>query len=1385
MDTLNWQYFDWKEFQTLCIGIAEMAVPECDFSEHLKPGHKQEGIDLLAFKRNEGKFFCIQCKREKSLSQSALQELISEFLSGDYLEISSDFLLMTSADLQNPALQKFINNKKVELKGKYEIIFQCWDINHIQKKLRDRFDLVAKYFGEAQAIAFCNPQLRYDRIEKMESMPNYIPRKLTHFIEKHSDAKYLWSGSSVTKYELLDLLIQNRATSCKICIIGDAYQGKTSYIKQTVVELQKNHLHIQPIFIQIKEYNVQPISELLTKIYGEWRNIPGRDLILIIDGLDEVPSEKFTEMITHIKEFNLSYCSVSILFSCRRLFFAKYNVTSYLPDFDIYDLYDILHTDVDWYINAVLGDSTAAFYTAAHLAGISDFLFHPFYLVNIVKNFIEPPHQLPSSKIAVIDSLIDSSFNKTKYRIVKGSESVNDEVCHFNNVVEQFAFALQLAGVNSLDNANVAQLFTTDERLLLQHNSLITHTGDSWSFANALFQEHIAARKLAKLNFEEIVLHCTVGYSIKKIKTKWIQTIASMLSILEPQDSLFDKIFKLVENDNIELLFQTEPSKFDDSIKLLILQKLLDKCIQYNTRTITIYEDTVGHFIQQAHQCKEYILNLLYKRELTYRIRVVCCRILRYSMLSESQQQQFADFMLLELSSLDDAYYAATLLNVIGTHKFGNAELITELLCYEKLNEQHEYRSAVYELVTLLNLSDRFYSYGLKGLPYLKKHNSAIHHGGSEKSLFSFFLSSDNPTNLSKLLPLIKSNDWTEYFKRNSITGKDFIKELLDKLAPLYDSYPYMIFGIAELILQLGKNYLREEFNEIDEFLEKTNSHSMVVRILIDNIFNNNDWEIGSLITHEIYDYLLFEYELGGYNNKHLWNCINGLRYKHKNEIADNFYNLCIEATEGTIIVKYEGTYDNSYHVAETIRNENDLVYIQSLESFKGGLKKFFSAYGKNNIPRDDLYIDINTNRSEIRKWTDSYFLYHFLTHWHDEKVSVNLNDCLDKVSAEGFFEIFQAEEILSYHKRNEETDNLLIPILKNYYDKEIKSADFENCLWMEREMFHWRTKEFRLGKIFKKFQFETPENYLMEMIWLDDEGTRGFETAKANNKKSLSQLILERLSQRGTLDFRKRILRNIKSGIKYELVLGTHISLCKHLNITEAKDDILECLKKMKDGYTTKIDTVDIYLALGGNTFEILTIFLSLENYDGYFFYFLSSKLHKLYPTEVTHKLNEALRCDSTKNETKIGLARLLSEIGNIEAFSYLVNQVRIQLKSPYSIQSNRSINAVDTTKALIQLSDIMYMVVDKKFDNNTQFNESAKSIILEWLNDLAAKSEADLMEVTAFLERTMNGLMDKYEAAKDFNWYINQMLEDFRGSDKTIKTVSEIKNILTAVNN
>lgn len=1379
--SLDWKDFDWSKFQTLCISIAENIVPDCKFDEYLKKGQPQDGIDLISSFRSDGTTFTIQCKRENKLGVSDIPKIVSEFLAGKFRQNCSHFVLATSADLQKKEIQDEIIRLKEELFNNFRISFECWDRQAIETRLKDMWRIVAYYFSLEIADRFCYPQLKYDAVAELSPVEDYIPRKIVAFANNDPTENPTWFFARQNLYDLKEILFEESVLAKYICLIGDAYQGKSSYLKQTAFDLAQASRGICPLLVEIKKYNVQSLETILNSLFGAWRSTPLKDLVLIIDGLDEVPTDRFIEMVNYINEFHEAYRPVNIILSCRKLFFNLYDIGSRLKSFLVYELYTLTSDDIDYYLKKKIGLSFSDFKDEVYKKGLWSMLYHPFYLVNVVDEYLQPPNRIPENKIKVLQGFIERTLKSSLQRQAKGNEILKHESVKFQDVVERLAFALQLAGVNSFTDVQMQQLFTANERVLLQHNSLISVSSDTWSFTNALFQEHLAAALLAKLSFEQITQYCSVGVTARKIKTKWIQTISSLFSLLEFENPLFEQMLTFVEQDNIELLFQTESSKYPDEFKLLLLKRLAERCIKLNIRPVVIYEETISVFIDTCSQCKDFLLDCLTEQSATEGVKIVFCRILKDTLLSSDQQSRFCAIVEKQITGEESAAYASHLVKVLASHKLGDKDSVQRLISFAKLNDQHEFRDSVYELIVSLRLVDEFYDYGLLGVAPLVRYNQDVMHSGSDRSLQDFFLATESTRKFSELLDQSKSESWFAYLEHRSYQKKEFLQKLFERLVEIFQKRPSIIFPVARFIKNLGKRYLRDEYKELDVFLEKTNTHWLVVRILIQDIFIDNDWELGSLITHDSYDYILFEYEEGNYDVQQLRTCLSGLRFKHKTELADTFYNLCMDATEGTIENKYDSEQHLLYLEGEKQKRRNDLQYIQSLENFKAGIKQYFDAYGKATIPKDDLFIELSNQ--PIRKNADSHFIFEYLLRWVNNKQTITLGECLKPLDNVDLFENFRAEEICDYPYLDEEAKRVLLPILEGYYLSTLVDADFRNSFWIENDRFSWRRKENLLGQIFEKFQFETPQDKLIDLIWLDRSGSRGMETAQINKTTTIGTLILQKLSQAGLVKFKMKLVSNIKDGIKLDSVLGTHIALCKKLGIIEARDAIFDCINRIAKNNTERIDAVTAYLDLGGNLNKIVAIYQSSDDFNEYFFYHLTAILYKTRPDVVREVGLRALESAATSAEGKIRIAQILAEVGSIDGFTYLVEQVRLFKKAPHHIQGGHRISRINTKAALKILIDVISLVVDKKYDTPRSFHDSAKSIIMEWLNTLANKSETDLNMVVSFLERAKEELAGQYseEEVSGFNWYINRMLEDFRGSDKTNKPISEIKSIIS----
>lgn len=1371
---LSWETFDWSEFQRLCILIAQYKFPECDFQEYLKQGHKQHGTDLLSFDYRNGSLMNVQCKHVKKMSEADILNIVHEFTSNDLVKKTTHFILATSFDINSPLLTKAILKIKENLRTSHQIQFHCWGKTEIEKYLEDNWRIVYKYFGRVAADEFCIPQLKNNVFNTLKPVIDYIPRKIFQSTV-YPDGGFAWSFNRQLE-DLIEILTSNVVISRKICIIGDAYQGKSSYLKQTAFLLKDHNLRLYPLLIDIKDVIIGPIEDILNQTFGQWKSIPLKDIIFFIDGLDEAPTDKFREMVKYIKLFAKDTPYVNIVISCRKQFYNQLGVREELEQFEAFELFKIQEEQRDAYLQKSLTGSIPKFLALVKKRGIIGFLDHPFYLVNLVEEY-NISQNIPESKIGVIELFIKKAYDSSLGRRLKQGQILQDELYKFKQVIARFALALQFAGVNAFKYEEVQQIFNTDDRELLQHNSMIGINDSMWSFTNAMFQEHFAALLLSKLTFNQIKEYATVGVKFKKIRAKWIQTISSLLSILRSNNSLFNQIFNLIKNDNIELLFQGEPSKFDGNFKKNLLENLVEKCIQTNTRPVIVYEDTISNFIDGVNPAIAYLISCLTRNDITEHIKDVCIRILRPMEIPDFFKDEILKAAVQEIKKTSDAYYAGQLIQLLASHNYGDQHLLDKLIKY--FPESHEYRDDIYELIITLNLHEQYYNYALEGMPYLLNYNKKTSHHGSWRTLEELLLATNSRSNFWKLFKKMQDSQWLEFYQHRTASSEDFVSRLFAICTEFYKTDPLIILPIAAYIETIGRQNLRHEFKEVDQFLEKTDSHYLAVRLLINKIFEDNSWEIGAIITSDSYDYILFEFEESNKDFKSLRNCISGLRYKKKEEISNQFSQLCDDATEGRVFDKTHWGEHEEYLKLENQRKENDRTYVISVENFREGVIKYFNAYGKKTIPENDLYVEVN-DRFE-RKQFDSNFVFRFLIKWRRNNASVYLRDCLKFLDNKHNFEYFRAEEIINYTFDNESDKKFYYGILKEYYYKQLATSNFENCKWNIDNNYHWKPMENMLGDIFKKFEFETSEEYLTEMIWLDESGISSLNSNIYTRNESLSELIIKKLSNSGVQKLKRKILLNIRNGIKSLNVLGTHLALCRHFKIKEAKYDILKIIQNEEYRKIYLGDIVDIYLELGGDINEIVELISKLVNYNEYWYLHLIKLISPNYTQEAIISLTKALLQIETNEEVRIDVAKHLASLGDLRGFKFLIKLIRENKKSPYSIQGQLAIHNVDTTSGLKELEDLMYLVVDEKYKDENHFSESASNILIELLYGFAGKSETDLEKVIEFCEKAMNDLKKKHDKnATDFNFFMNRMTENFRSSEKTSKNIFDIKNII-----
>lgn len=1370
---LDWSNITWQNLQKLCLHLAQNIFRDCNFEEYLKEGNDQDGIDLLSIQQPGGKYITIQCKKVESLPESTAKKIIEDFVESYFIRQSSVFILATSTSIGEVA-KKYLLKSAKEIRQRFNIELWTWDKGYLEEQLRNEFTLVSTFFSPQAAHEHCFAPSFLPRSAKFDPVKPFIERKITGF-QRTENTLFKWWNIKDSTTTLLELITRDRLKAKHICLIGDAYQGKSYLVRQTAYQLQNLSIPFSPLLIELKFQAIEPLEDMLNHYFGVWKNVPAKDTIILIDGMDEVPSEKFYEMLLHIKSFSISHPYITLVFSCRKLFFEHHKVEQVLPNFSTFELYPLTQADIQNFIQEKLQKRSKEFERLVTVNELYNFLYHPFYLVNLVDTFQISPQQLPNSKAGVVEQFIDKSYLEESHRRISGGKALRDKRVMYHQAIQKLAFTLQLAGRNAITEGELQLLFTLEESELLQHNSLITAHLEQWSFANALFQEHLAALALSKMSYEQIVSFISVGKGIKKVKTKWIQTVASLLSLLSENDPLYQALLKFLEEDNIELLFTTEKTKFSESQRTTILKKLLQRCIDKNIRPVLIYESRIALFIDGDKEAVLFLINKFNKADQTSLLKGVICDILSDLSSLLGYENKFYQKALLVLRDEKDPYTTGKVVQVLAKFAIGDKTTANNLVNHSHSNN-HDFRKMVYQYLIAKNYVDDYYKYGLDGIQPLIDYNKEISHSGSEYWFVQFLIKTRSSDNLKKLIANLSNDKWLSYFDRHSIRQNEILIEVCKIAISMFINDATIALTMTSFLRNLKRYQYRQVHETILEFFDKTNSHAIAVRLVVDEILKSGDWECIALVREPVFDYLLWEWEEGEYPVYSLRYWIGGLVNYGQHAVAEKLQPLLNAATEGKLNEHVPSKYDE-YQKAEQKRRENDIKYIQSLENFKEGVRQFFGAYGKDEIPDDDIYVDFEDKT--IRKQADSHFIYRFLVFWIAKEKKAKLSKALKVLDTHGNFDFFRAKAIADYGFHDTKDKESLKDIARQYFEGSIATLDFTNCIKEKGNKVTWLRKQVLIGELFEKFEFDAPAPHLMELVWLDQGGTRNFETADLNKKRSLTQKILAKLKEEDLPYFKQKITDNLKLGISSSGVLGNHIGLCRFLKIFEARDILAEILVSKKGDEVSRIDLLDIYMELGGNLSQILVYFKKFNDFNSYVYFHYVSKFIDNFPKQVHVSLIKCLGAVTVTKENKVRAAQYLCVLGDITGFKFLAEELRQNYKAPYSIQSFSKMAHLNTKEVLNEIKDLGFLLVDPA-GTGSHFSESARSILIEWLQIFALKSEDDLYDVIQFYEQTYNYVKDKYPDAKRIFWYEERVIEMFRDTDQTLFAFKEIKPIL-----
>jgi hypothetical protein len=1364
---LTWSKLDWKDFQKVSLFLYRRQTGDFAAEEFLKQGHFQSGIDLLSFRQESGKHVCIQCKHEV-LTFAKLKKIVPLFLAGEYGESTETFIITTTADLQEPKIQSWITAQKIALRKQYAMAFDVWDVQRLEDALKSHYLLVEKYFGIAEASGHCfQPALQ---IPDLKPFPGFIKRHIQS-VADIADAEDRELDSKIRSSLTLTELMKSPTDKKGFCLIAEAYEGKSSLIRHTAWELGQLDLGIVALPLDLKFCSVLTVAQLLTDHYASWQSVPAKDLVVLIDGLDEVPAEQFHTVVGHIRDFARNHPAVRLVFTCRKMFYSYQNLEHELPDFGFYELLDLHLRQIFDYLEEHLGgeDKAMSFYIKMRNLSIDNLIETPFYLIQLVKWFNDPVQEMPKTKFAIATRFVDESLNVSATRKLRSGLSLDKYKTKYRNALQQLALLLQIKGLNACQDELLQELFSQDDIDLLTHSSILNIRNGQWSFINALFQEQLAALALEKLEADAVINLITVGDKILKISRKWIQTLATYLSLLPENNADREQLVAVIEADNIELLALSEGSKFSPEFRLDVLQKILGRTNRHQARLVVIDESNLAAFAGNSDTVVDELLSTLLL-DTAVIVKIVACRTIRYTQLSASQASRYAALAKELLIVIHDPDLGRLLLEAIAHYKLGDDLFLTKFKLNPLLASSHELRQGLYQYMAAHDLIDQHYDWLLSGFPVLYTHNTSISHFGSEKKLIDLVVKTRSGKRIRELLQVVQGKDFQKFFRDDKDTTKAFYSSLAGACAEIYTHDPWIIFAVVNFLVASGRHQYEREAKGVTEFFELTQTYSLGLRIaLLAEKDDLQTYTFSGALHPSCEADILYAVEEGIMDRAKFNICCSALYYGGRRgesdrleELAEKIFGLKNEPSPEAV----------GYRAAQERKKKNDLTYIGSREAFREGIIVLFDIAGKKSIPIEELYQRFDEDNPLIE--VNSTLMSSFITLQANDR-EATLEDCLFAVDDDQYFKTWRADKlrqsyIIQYYPE------LVKGEIKRYYDEEINIFPFDDLTMGSPNNLLAQARQ--LLKIWAEYQYPTLDHVLLKFIRVNKEGYNGIEHAEINKRKSITALLLKHFDDRQHL-LKQRVLSNLQIGLSSQEVIGTHLEFCRVLHIIEARPYILDLV------LTGRVDTwsqdryMSLYVSLGGQHADFLPVFMDINDLNGYLFMFMVKFLWETHKQVVIERLLVCLRSPETTIERKNEASRHLAHLGNEEGFMYMLSKFEAGKPAPFDIQGKLETWNVPTAWGLKQLRPMMHMLLDKKTEK-LRFHHSPKNLLLEILNGFASKSENDLEMVTSFMNRCADELASEYPLnSGHLGWHAEQMTERYREISYVPLTNREIKSL------
>lgn len=1120
---------------------------------------------------------------------------------------------------------------------------------------------------------------------------------------KNAGSVSLYINSEELTFDLSKVVERER----RVVLLCDAGTGKTTELTRIAARYSRDDSRFHAVFVPLNKYVDQTVPELLCE---HWGRVPEDDLLVILDGFDEIESKNRHDAVRRIESFVEEHPDVRILISCRTNFYAteKEQSPGTLAGFASYTLLDLDEQSVVGYVADRIGARRKSFDEQIEASQLYDLLKIPFYLIQLVRLF-EAGGALPRTKAELFERLLRHriDFDVEHYRT---TVDLRDKRHVVTQTLERLALGMESLGRNYISDEEFSELIPGDaERELVRLCTLLVR-GEregavTWQFEHNNFQEYLAASVLARQHFERIKGFISFEPDHKKIIPSWVNTLSFLVSILDRRSSLFASLVDWIMEVEPEVAVKFEPDKFDALTRNTLFETIFN---HYKEKRVVVDRDKFQYRelarFGQSDKTVEFLLDEIERPAHTASL-ASAIRLLGYCRLPYGKRRRAADLLVGRATGTDgDEHIQYNALVTLANLELFNEDVLDGIIPVLRQSHSDWVRAGLYYLLNESSKVDEYVDIYLEGLAYVPGMGRL---GDESWHLTEGLKKMTSPQALKKIIGHFKGHvgDW----ERSSL--EKVLRSVVEKCADAHASDGSIYYDILVALTTLVGGHHDEEKNLIVDFFDRTGTRFRAFREVfgLRKKAGNVMPVLAALADEDCLTFFAEQYMDRELTNDDVREFQNALGWQNRALYMP--FNELVTRLAGD---RFALPPARDYAGERRERHKRDFNLLFDRDAFVSEMRRLFGRLNGEAATEEDIF-------KLYRERYEDNDLSGLAIQTVNELAkarggSVSLSEA-EAVLLENW-ESFSISRIYQY-LANDDAQNPELVLTSEQRERvsawcylHVREVDFRKAITTNPDgTFSVSRYATYLWYFMQKLGLDYPKDVLLDMLSFE-----GFVTHSAQGIEYLEQ----RLDK---ADMIERVLENLREGITNSYVLKNHFEFCKRQGLEECRPFALKEIAKGTDSFDRQValDTVLSFPEAQEYLEELL------PSVEGAFKWQVIDYLVKEGSRQCFDLLKDIL--EQGDEGERLRASEYLIGMQDMEGLRHYVSHIKTNHTYPIGPRESSPLSALRTTESIPLLLELLELSYHSDFQQHQFYR--LDGAVMGALTNIALVSEQNYRDV------------------------------------------------------